>query len=567
MPFTITIRCTLIMILISSLGYGQSIDSLAKLESKQIYKLYNNHFKKNEVKAAEIYAKAYLRKAKSDKINFRIGYGYSFMAFTDITFEQKIKYLDSAISITKNLNNKHFPTMPYLYKGNAYDHKGHFIKALDSYIEGLRYVNKHDDYLHEDIFTHNIAILKRKLGKYEEAKVLLKKCLDYRAKNLNRSKNDSISYFGALGELITVYIRNREIDSARILNTQGFKMSQNLPNNCLFQLNHGILQYHKEEYKSAIITLNKALKEFSRPNNKYFSDAFYFIDTYFYLGKSFEKIRENELAIDNYKKIDSLIEKTNYLTPKIRPAYERIIKHYKTLNDKNNQLYYINRLLHNDSILDQRFNTLNNKLIKYYDTPILLKEKEKLIASLEKENTKISSQNIIILILLGLSIIGIAYYYYRQKRYKERFLKLLHETNDHNQKSEILSTTTPSDATGINKEAFDNLIDQLEQFEKNKGYLKPRLNSKDLAKSFGSNSSYLSKVINTFKEKSFSNYINDLRIDFVIDRLQTDAIFRKYTIKAIAQDIGFNNAEAFSKAFYKKTGIYPSYFIKELDKR
>jgi len=39
-----------------------------------------------------------------------------------------------------------------------------------------------------------------------------------------------------------------------------------------------------------------------------------------------------------------------------------------------------------------------------------------------------------------------------------------------------------------------------------------------------------------------------------------------YTIKALASESGFNTTEAFSKSFYKKTGIYPSYFIKELKK-
>ncbi len=33
---------------------------------------------------------------------------------------------------------------------------------------------------------------------------------------------------------------------------------------------------------------------------------------------------------------------------------------------------------------------------------------------------------------------------------------------------------------------------------------------------------------------------------------------------AIAEEAGFNTAESFSKAFFKKTGIKPSYFIKEL---
>ncbi|WP_109097198.1 helix-turn-helix domain-containing protein [Aquimarina sp. AU58] len=73
------------------------------------------------------------------------------------------------------------------------------------------------------------------------------------------------------------------------------------------------------------------------------------------------------------------------------------------------------------------------------------------------------------------------------------------------------------------------------------------------------------KVIYCHKQKTLSQYINDLRIDFVVEKFRSDSKFRKYTIKAIAQEVGFNTAEAFSKTFYKKTGIYPSYFIKKLE--
>ena len=122
-------------------------------------------------------------------------------------------------------------------------------------------------------------------------------------------------------------------------------------------------------------------------------------------------------------------------------------------------------------------------------------------------------------------------------------------------------------ATNISDEVRDHVLAKLQQFEESHGYLKSKINAKDLAKSLGSNSSYLSIVVNTYKQKSFSQYINDLRIDYVVERLQTDTKFRKYTIKAIAQEIGFNTAEAFAKTFYKNTGIYPSYFIKRLESR
>ena len=44
-----------------------------------------------------------------------------------------------------------------------------------------------------------------------------------------------------------------------------------------------------------------------------------------------------------------------------------------------------------------------------------------------------------------------------------------------------------------------------------------------------------------------------------------DKKFRQYTIHALALEFGFNNAESFSTAFDKKTGIKPSFFIKNLN--
>lgn len=79
------------------------------------------------------------------------------------------------------------------------------------------------------------------------------------------------------------------------------------------------------------------------------------------------------------------------------------------------------------------------------------------------------------------------------------------------------------------------------------------------------NSSYLSKVVNFYKHKNFASYINDLRIEYVVEQLKEDKKLRSYTIKSIADEVGFNNVESFTKAFYKKTGIRPSYYINNLN--
>jgi len=104
----------------------------------------------------------------------------------------------------------------------------------------------------------------------------------------------------------------------------------------------------------------------------------------------------------------------------------------------------------------------------------------------------------------------------------------------------------------------------LKQFEEDKKYLKTDITILNLAKDLETNTRYLSKIINHYKEKNFSNYLNDLRISYAVDKLTNDVQFRKYTIQAIGNEVGFNNAESFAKAFYKNTGIKSSYFIKNI---
>lgn len=183
---------------------------------------------------------------------------------------------------------------------------------------------------------------------------------------------------------------------------------------------------------------------------------------------------------------------------------------------------------------------------------------------LQAEKNKMATRGIIVSLLLIISVSGVIYYYYKQYLYKKRFLQLRHTT----QQYATPAVSVLKDKTGlsvISEEALEHLLTELQKFEEKQEYLTPNINAKDLAKSFGSNSSYLSMVVNTYKQKSISQYINDLRIDFAIDKLQSDPIFRKYTIKAVAQEVGFNSSEIFAKKFYKKTGIYPSYFIKKLE--
>lgn len=57
-----------------------------------------------------------------------------------------------------------------------------------------------------------------------------------------------------------------------------------------------------------------------------------------------------------------------------------------------------------------------------------------------------------------------------------------------------------------------------------------------------------------------------MRINNIVNQLKKDAVIRKFTVKPIAQEAGFNNSDSFSKVFFKIKGVKPSYYIKNLEK-
>lgn len=126
-------------------------------------------------------------------------------------------------------------------------------------------------------------------------------------------------------------------------------------------------------------------------------------------------------------------------------------------------------------------------------------------------------------------------------------------------------TKVQNKAASVSEEIINEILFKLKEFEINKGYLDKDLDLSSLAKTLGTNHSYLSRVINQVKEKSFKNYLNDLRIEYAYVDLQTNPKKRRYTIEAIARDVGFKSAESFSKKFKQRFEMYPSVFLKKLN--
>lgn len=93
----------------------------------------------------------------------------------------------------------------------------------------------------------------------------------------------------------------------------------------------------------------------------------------------------------------------------------------------------------------------------------------------------------------------------------------------------------------------------------NKLYLDPLISMESLAKDMSMSKSYFSKLINSYSNYNFSDFINSLRVEQAKKFLSNDE-FSEYTIVAIGLECGFNSKSTFYAAFKKFTSETPTTF-------
>ena len=97
---------------------------------------------------------------------------------------------------------------------------------------------------------------------------------------------------------------------------------------------------------------------------------------------------------------------------------------------------------------------------------------------------------------------------------------------------------------------------------KNKPFLNPDLNLRDLASEISIPPRHLSQVLNEYFNQNFFDFISRYRIEECKKMLLTSS--GRKTVLEIMYTVGFNSKSAFNKAFKKHTGITPSQFKKNL---
>ena len=477
-------------------------------------------------------------------------------------YTDAIIYSDSIIVMTIELNHKYYPALGYMIKGYHYYNEGEDKKAVDEYLKANKYAAKNNNLKQQIEIKQFIGGIKYNFNNYKEALVIFKEQLHFLKRQTNYKKIYKSAYLIALDDLSKTFLRGNEIniDSSLIYIKEG--IVESLKSNETEMYNRflstsGSAYFYKEEFARALDSLEK-VKPRIKDDDSRLAMCLYYI----------AKIHQSnniDKSIPIFNQVDSLYQITNNPFIELRDVYKSLSDYYSSNKKEKEQLASLKKLISVDSILDLNYNYSETEIIKKYDIPKLKTEKRQLEKTIAN-NSK--NSKLVFLILSGIlliSLIFIIIFYRRQSLFKKRYEQIVSESKIQNNELEK-DKSNHIDSLNISPEILDEILVKLNLFEKEKGYLKKGITLNSFSKDLNTNSSYLSKIINHYKEQSFSKYLNSLRINYAINELKKNPTFRKYTINAIASEVGFNTAESFSKSFFKEKGIYPSYFIKQLNK-
>ena len=497
------------------------------------------------------YLQAYLRKAKQENNAPEIVFAYREMLH-ECPEKLRLVYSDSLIAAARQSGDNDLIGDAFLTRGIVYYQRNSHQMALDNYIKANSYlVATQDDYLKNKV-KYSIAQIKYYLGYYHEAISLFNDCIAY------FKKEEPLPYLKSLHCLTVCYTFVGNLEKAEetchlaLAESARLRIRDLLP---YMESAQGIIELEKSNYGTAVKHLTYALPQIQKDGD-YANESI----VHFNLGKAYWELGSLDSAAVHFKKVDTIFLTKNFLRPDLRRSYEYLIKYYNHKEMPSQELIYVDRLLQADSVLGKEFRYLIKKVYKEYDTTELLSEKKQIQFQLNhSQGLGIALKGTIIVLVLGF---GFLFYRHKmlRKQYRRRFEELL--KNEPPAATESQSPT--NDTLDINPVIVNHIVRQLEGFERRHGFLKKDITATKLAENFDTNSKYLSKVISVRRGKTFINYINDLRIDYLVARLKAEPQIRKYTNGALADEAGFSTAQHFVTAFRKKTGMPPGYFVEEL---
>lgn len=497
------------------------------------------------------------KKEENDAIQLFSNYQMAYIHYNQSDHNEALKRAHTSTKLAEKMKDTASIISSNVLLGSTLYVLGVHDEALKFYLIGKELTTLTKNSPYELICLTNIANIRAKLHQYQEA------LDDYNSilKILDESEQNTATRLSALlGKMLclTELKRFEEAEKvfdqgAHIAKKNKFKITEGS-----FNINLGRVYYEKGKYHTSLGYLRQGkemLKATSLQNNLYITDL--------YIAKNLSKQEAYEEALslldDVFERIGSDTD-----TDRIEEMYDLAIKISKILKDDTKEVEYLRRSRAISEAKNDK-ETAARQLLFEDDIKEQLLENKKL--ENEKTQSLVDKKIIMAVSILLVSILLLIFLsYHRKAKLKEqKFLAIIEDISKKTTPQKTKKPQKVSQSSAIKDEKANAILEELETLESTLFYLSQDATLHTTSKLLHTNTTYLSKALNAVKKQSFSQYLNKLRIDYVLVKLKEDAVFRSYTIHAISKEIGYKSATTFIKEFKNKTGLNPSYYIKKIE--
>jgi len=524
-------------------------------------------------KAFALASKAYYFQLKSDRSS------------SDKSYTSALAYLRKAPSSKEKVKVNAF----MLNVGGLIDWKRtNYKAALDKYEKGIRLSQSIDDVMQVIKFKNNIAMINDEVGNYRQAIAIsrgISAMMDaikykYTDEQYKRDKGNVYINLGNFYEGDYYYHNDTRkmylLDSAEYFYKKAITYSANFTDRKIScEINLGNIYYMKKEYASAE-KVYYSLMLLTKSNG--YDDEYYSVNLN--LGSLYFNQKKYDKALACFMKVDSIYKtrktgdlefiKSNYYQAKI----------YNDKNDAANAYKYSEIYL---DAFEKNESKITKEALDVNYTMGLSDLNKEMNGIQNKYRNRILLKNGMIGLTVVLFIVLLFVLFRNIKRRREIEVKISaliaeHKANlekkSHQEEAPLLSNDVQTPVVieknkaavlSIDEEKENEIVSKLLQLEKKQYYLNPDFTLQAIAKKIKTNTTYLSYVVNKRFDKTFSEYANELKINYVIDEMISNSTYRKYSTQAMAESVGYKNAVSFTKSFSKRTGVTPIRFIKKIE--
>jgi AraC-like DNA-binding protein len=547
-------------------AYGQEQnfkipDSLKNKSSQELAKI----IKKTSVGEATFYENIVLNFQRKDSLVVlyqELGRRFS----KEENYKKAHKYLDKALVIATRNNNEEATCIISIIKANAYLLDGKNQDAIHFYDRAIAIAQKHEDMRLEIMATSSYMILLSQIDdQLERAFEIAGNLL----KVLDRSPDKNTkNHVRILMNISDVFLEAQRYDDVLFYADKGIRIGDSLNYEkglTDLYVKKGIAFYYKKEKEKSRYFLSKAMTLLEKETLE--NDFYQTVNVNYFLAKHYYDEALYDKAIDHLKTIVNTIKEGDNNKLPIIQSYSLLARCYRKKGDDKEAWHYNDLYAALHEAYQKNENKTRSRIFeREFSAQELELQKERTRTHLAQTNRRYAQIGLLV-VLVMLGIVG--YHFLRkQKKNKTLFNNLIDQIDQlesQNKNKEFQEKKKGITEISIDDDKVHAVLKGLAKLEKLEYFLRPDCNLRAIAKKTKTNATYLSKIINTHKGKNFNEYMNDLRIDYALRRLKEDRRFRSFSIKSIALEVGYKSDKSFAKHFKSKTGINPSYYIKNLE--